>query len=101
MELALTYVHNYANDGNLAHRTGSSFSNVPLGIGVPLVSNSYGVEALWRMVPEIALSGWFGYICLSFYNLVITGEYVTRVNGNNEKTVKIMAANLPLLVQAE
>lgn len=57
----MTYLHNYADDGNLAHRTGSTFSNTPFGVGVPLISNSYGLEALWRITPEIALSGWFGY----------------------------------------
>jgi len=61
LELALTYVHNYAADGNLADRTGSTFSNTPFGVGVPLISNSYGLEALWRITPEIALTGWFGY----------------------------------------
>ncbi|MBD2018178.1 carbohydrate porin [Microcoleus sp. FACHB-53] len=61
LDLGLTYIRNYSADGNLAHRTGSAFSNIPFGIGVPLVSNSFGVETSWRMTPQIALSSWFGY----------------------------------------
>lgn len=61
LDLGLTYIRNYSADGNLAHRTGSAFSNIPFGIGVPLVSNSFGVETSWRMTPKIALSSWFGY----------------------------------------
>jgi hypothetical protein len=61
LELGLTYIRNYSADGNLAHRTGSAFSNVPFGAGVPLESNSFGVETSWRMTPHIALSSWFGY----------------------------------------
>jgi hypothetical protein len=61
LELGLTYVNNYESDGNLAHRTGSAFSNTPFGVGVPLTSNSYGVEAFWKMTSYMALSSWFGY----------------------------------------
>lgn len=61
LDLGLTYIRNYSVDGNLAHRTGSAFSNIPFGVGVPLVSNSFGVETSWRMTPQIALSSWFGY----------------------------------------
>lgn len=61
LDLGLTYIRNYSADGNLAHRTGSAFSNVPFGYGVPLVSNSFGVETSWRMTPKIALNSWFGY----------------------------------------
>lgn len=61
LDLGLTYIRNYSADGNLAHRTGSAFSNIPFGVGVPLVSNSFGVETSWRMTPQIALSSWFGY----------------------------------------
>lgn len=61
LELALTYVQNYSVDGNLAHRTGSAFSNIPFGTNVPLVSNSFGVEMSWRMTPQINLSSWLGY----------------------------------------
>ncbi len=62
LELGLTYLRNYSPDGNLLHRTGSDFANIPFGAGVPLVSNAYGVEGLWRVTPKMAVSGWFGYI---------------------------------------
>lgn len=61
LNLGLTYIRNYAADGNLSHRTGSAFSNIPFDTGVPLVSNSFGIEMSWRMSPQIALSSWFGY----------------------------------------
>ncbi|MCD8487213.1 MAG: iron uptake porin [Desertifilum sp.] len=61
LNFAFTYVRNYAANGNLLHRTGSEFSNTPFGLGVPLTSNSYGLQALWRMTPRFAVSGWFGY----------------------------------------
>lgn len=61
LELALTYIRHYSADGNLAHRTGSTFSNIPFGSAVPLVSNSFGFEALWKLSPHIAVSSWFGY----------------------------------------
>ena len=61
LELGLTYIRHYAADGNLSHRTGSIFSNIPFGDGVPLVTNSYAIAAFWRMNPKLALSGWFGY----------------------------------------
>lgn len=60
-ELGLLYVRNYSDNGDLAHRTGSTFSNLPFGLGVPLVSNSYAVGASWKMLPQLAVSGWFGY----------------------------------------
>ncbi|MBD1937031.1 iron uptake porin [Microcoleus sp. FACHB-68] len=61
LEFGLTYVRNYSPAGNLSHRTGSTFSNIPFGAGVPLTSNSYGVAGLWRMNPQLSLSGWIGY----------------------------------------
>ncbi|WP_226588199.1 iron uptake porin [Microseira wollei] len=62
LEFGLTYLRNYSPDGNLLHPTGSLFSNIPFGTGVPLVSNAYGFEAYWKINPRIAISGWFGYI---------------------------------------
>lgn len=62
LEFGLTYIRNYTSSGDLTHRTGSIFASIPFGIGIPLVSNSYGIEALWRINPQLALSGWFGYI---------------------------------------
>jgi hypothetical protein len=61
VELGLTYVRNYSANGDLAHRTGSTFANIPFGAGVALTSNSYGFQALWRVAPQLALSGWLGY----------------------------------------
>ncbi len=61
VEVALTYIHHYAPDGNLLHRTGSTFANTPFGLGVPLTSNSLGVASLWNLTPRFAISGWFGY----------------------------------------
>ncbi|PIG91494.1 iron uptake porin [Gloeocapsopsis sp. IPPAS B-1203] len=61
VELALTYVRNYSANGDLAHRTGSTFANIPFGSGVALTSNSYGIQALWRVAPQLAVSGWLGY----------------------------------------
>nr|WP_235927147.1 iron uptake porin [Gloeocapsopsis dulcis] len=61
VELGLTYIRNYSADGNLAHRTGSTFANIPFGTGVALTSNSYGLQALWRIAPQVAVSGWLGY----------------------------------------
>ena len=62
LELGLTYIHNYSADGNLRHRTGSNFANIPFGNGIPLISNAYGLEAFWRISPKIAVSSWLGYI---------------------------------------
>jgi hypothetical protein len=61
-ELGLTYIRNYTSSGDLTHRTGSTFASIPFGISIPVASNSYGIEALWRVNPKFALSGWFGYI---------------------------------------
>jgi len=61
VELGLTYIRNYSANGDLAHRTGSTFANIPFGSGVALTSNSYGIQALWRVAPQLAVSGWLGY----------------------------------------
>lgn len=60
-EFALTYIRNYSPSGNLLHRTGSTFANIPFGLGVPLTSDSFGVAALWHPTPRFAISGWVGY----------------------------------------
>ncbi|MBD6616367.1 carbohydrate porin [Komarekiella sp. 'clone 1'] len=72
-ELGLLYVRNYSDNGDLAHRTGSTFSNLPFGLGVPLVSNSYAISGLWKIFPQLAVSGWFGYT---------NAERVDGVQGN-------------------
>ncbi|NMG09265.1 iron uptake porin [Brasilonema sp. UFV-L1] len=61
VEIGFLYVHNYSANGDLSHRTGSTFSNIPFGSGVPLTSNSYATGALWRISSRFAVSGWFGY----------------------------------------
>ena len=62
LELGLTYIHHYSPDGNLLHRTGSNFANIPFGNDIPLISNAYGLEVAWKILPQIAMSGWLGYI---------------------------------------
>jgi hypothetical protein len=73
LELGLTYVRNYSPDGNLLHRTGSNFANIPFGDDIPLTSNAYGVEIAWKILPQISLSGWLGYI---------NAERVDGIEGN-------------------
>ena len=73
LELGLTYIRSYSPNGNLLHRTGSIFANIPFGADVPLQSNAYGVEALWKINQKMAVSGWFGYI---------DADRVDGVNGN-------------------
>ncbi|WP_404788199.1 iron uptake porin [Altericista sp. CCNU0014] len=65
-EVALTYVRNYAPDGNLRYFSGSNYANNPfvaLGTNVaqPLISNSFGVQGSFRVLPQLAIGGWFGY----------------------------------------
>jgi hypothetical protein len=60
-EFVLTYIRSYSPLGNLLHRTGSTFANVPFGIEVPLNSNSFGMAALWNLTSRFAVSGWVGY----------------------------------------
>ncbi len=72
-EFGLTYIRSYVPDGNLLHRTGSDFANIPFGAGVPLMVNAYGVQALWRITPKMAVSSWIGYM---------NAERVDGVNGN-------------------
>jgi Carbohydrate-selective porin, OprB family/S-layer homology domain len=64
IEVALTYVRNYAPDGNLRYFSGSTFANNPFVINAvaqPLISNSVGVQGSFRILPKLAVGGWFGY----------------------------------------
>ncbi len=64
IEVALTYVRNYAPDGNLRYFSGSTFANNPFvigGVAQPLISNSVGVEGSFRILPKLSIGGWFGY----------------------------------------
>lgn len=63
-EFALTYIRNFAPDGDLRHGAGSTFANVPFveaGVARPLTSNSVGVEASIKVLPRLFVGGWFGY----------------------------------------
>ena len=55
--IGLTYVHAYNNDLN----TGSNNANLFSQLGLPVVSNSIGVEASFQISPQLALGGWAGY----------------------------------------
>jgi hypothetical protein len=70
--LGLTYVHAYKNDTG----TGSTNSNLvsattdPLTnpTGLPVVTNSYGVEASFKVNPRIVVNGWVGYTAARVLN---------------------------------
>ncbi len=65
MTLGLTYLNSY----NFVTGTGSNASNFPgrlgyFGLGdgtVPVSSNSYGLEASWKLNRGLAVGGWAGY----------------------------------------
>ncbi len=54
LSLGLTYIHAYNN----YLQTGSNSANL---LGLPAVSNSYGVEASFQISPRFVLGGWAGY----------------------------------------
>lgn len=65
-KIGLTYVHSYG----VTTGTGSNAANFPsrldfFGIddaeGLPVSSNSYGLEASWQLSRRFALGGWVGY----------------------------------------
>ena len=63
-KVALTYVRGYAPDGNMHYGTGSPLANTPFsGVGGnrPFNSNSFGLEASFRLLPKLTVGGWFGY----------------------------------------
>ncbi|WP_315789559.1 iron uptake porin [Fischerella sp. JS2] len=64
LEIGLTYINSYKRTTD----TGSNAANLnvesPSGVNfteVPFSSNSYGVEASFRVAPKITLGGWVGY----------------------------------------
>jgi hypothetical protein len=61
IDVALTYLRNYAPDGNLHYGTGSTFASTPFGTTNSLISNSVGVEGSFRITPKFAVGGWVGY----------------------------------------
>jgi hypothetical protein len=64
-EVALTYVRNYAPDGNLRYFSGSNYANNPFvavgNIAQPLISNSVGAQGSFKITPKFAVGGWVGY----------------------------------------
>jgi len=55
--IGLTYVHAYNRD----LETGSNDANLINQLNIPVVSNSYGVEASFQVNPRVVLGGWAGY----------------------------------------
>lgn len=70
LKVGLTYIHAYDGTTPLNRRfnfggTGTNFANQPwLAAGfpaTPVASNSYGAEVSFRLSPQFAIGGWFGY----------------------------------------
>lgn len=61
--VGLTYTHSYYPSGQvmLSGATGSVLANQPFGNQVATSGDHFGVEATYRLVPKLNLSGWFGY----------------------------------------
>jgi hypothetical protein len=60
LRIAATFAHTYDRN-NLRHGTGSIASQVytgALGVGQPVVGNSYGLEASFALSPKFIISGW-------------------------------------------
>ncbi len=55
--IGLTYVNAYNND----LETGSTNANLVNQLNLPVVTNSYGIEASLQINPRFALGGWAGY----------------------------------------
>jgi len=63
INFGLTYMHSYNNSAggvSISGSTGSAFANTPFG-NVATSSNHYGVQATFKPIPNIVLSGWAGY----------------------------------------
>lgn len=75
--IGATYVHGYHNTGSSIFDigfgdrpvVGTSFANDPAGGASPVVTNSYGVEAAFRLSESISISG-FG----SYTNAILIGD---------------------------
>ena len=59
-QVGLTYIRNFAPDGNLRHGAGSPASNVPFA-GAPLTGDSIGLAGSFGIGDRVAVGGWFGY----------------------------------------
>jgi len=55
--IGLTYINAYNND----LETGSTNANLVNQLNLPVVTNSYGIEASLQINPGFALGGWAGY----------------------------------------
>jgi hypothetical protein len=62
--IGLTYVHSYNND----LQTGSNNANLFARLGLPVVTNSYGIEASYQINPRLVLGGWAGYTAARVIN---------------------------------
>lgn len=68
LKVGLTYLNSYDSEADRRFNyggTGTEFGNLrlrPLGItNTPVSSNSYGVEASFRLSSNFLIGGWFGY----------------------------------------
>ncbi len=80
LQFGLTYVHGYHTSSSAIFDsgiqgeffTGSTLANAfHVSAGVPAVTNSYGVEASWRITPNVVLNAFGGYTDVIF---VETGD---------------------------
>ncbi|AFZ12230.1 cyanobacterial porin [Crinalium epipsammum PCC 9333] len=62
--IGLTYVNAYNND----LETGSTNANLVNQLNLPVVTNSYGIEASLQINPRFALGGWAGYTAARVIN---------------------------------
>ena len=58
-QIAVAYLHTYSDEFLNTSESGSL--RAQLNLGLPLVGNSYGIEASLGLSPKIRISGWVGY----------------------------------------
>jgi hypothetical protein len=61
LALALTYIHAYNTDYTTEGSVGSLNANLFTAIGQPVVTNSFGVQASFRLSSKFIVNGWVGY----------------------------------------
>ncbi|MGJ3251191.1 MAG: iron uptake porin [Elainellaceae cyanobacterium] len=75
LQFGLTYVHGYHTDSSAIFDsgidgeffTGSTLANAfHVSAGIPAVTNSYGIEASWRITPRVVLNAFGGYTDVIF-----------------------------------
>ncbi len=68
LDLAFTYVNGYT--GTALNAEGILIAGVPFGLGSkasrvnvgrPVIANSYGIEANFKILPQLQLGGWVGF----------------------------------------